>query len=234
MEKKTNIPLIVAHRGAHKATSLEENTLEAFAQAFTYNVDAIEGDFHLTSDKYIVCHHDPILHGYAIKEQPLEKLRKLKYNLPTLDEVLALIPSDKMIFIEIKCGIEIFEYLASILSNAPLKQSQIVIISFDAEVVHQAKVTYPNMAVYLLHEFEENDVPSFKELKKRLELTQADGLGTNITKHIDHHFIQEIQNAGYSYHVWTYKTYKIDSTEKIEQLKAWKVASITLDAIDLF
>ncbi len=232
MEKKTNTPLIVAHRGEHLYDN-RENTLAAFTQAFAYNVDAIEGDFHLTADKHIVCHHNATVKQHTIQNHTLETLRQIAPYLPTLDEVLLCVPKEKRIYIEIKCGIEIFEYLAPILSNAPLKQSQIVIISFNAEVVHQAKVTYPNMAVYLLHEFEENDVPSFKELKKRLELTQADGLGTNITKHIDHHFIQNIQNAGYSYHVWTYKTYKIDSKEKIAQLKAWKVASITLDAIDL-
>jgi len=232
MEKKTNTPLIVAHRGAH-LYGKRENTLEAFTQAFIYNIDAIEGDFHLTADKHIVCHHNATVNQYSIHNHTLETLRQVAPYLPTLDEVLLCVPKEKRIYIEIKCGIEILEYLSPILSNTSLKQSQIVIISFDVEVVHQAKRIYPNMAVYLLHEFEENEVPSFKEVKKRLELTQADGLGTNITKHVDNHFIQDIQNAGYSYHVWTYQTYKIDSIEKIEQLKAWKVVSITLDAIDL-
>ena len=49
-------PFLVAHRGAsHDAP---ENTLPAFELAWKQGADAIEGDFHLTSDGKIVCIHD--------------------------------------------------------------------------------------------------------------------------------------------------------------------------------
>ncbi|MBA1421047.1 MAG: glycerophosphodiester phosphodiesterase [Epsilonproteobacteria bacterium] len=230
MEAKRKKPLIVAHRGTH-LKGIVENTLEAFKAAFTYNVDAIEGDFHLTKDNVIVCHHDYNIGHLEIRDNTLDTLQTLQPNLPTLTEVLALVPPDKTIYIEIKCGIEIFEFLAPVLQDSQLLHSQIVIISFNAEVIHQAKVTYPSIKAYWLYELKEG-MPLLHEITKILDISQADGLSTNITAYTDT-FAKSLINAGYSYHVWTYKTYPIDSMKKIERLEKWGVASIALDAIEI-
>ena len=232
MEAKPSQALIVAHRGGAKTKALE-NTLEAFKRAFTFNVDAIEGDFHLTSDNHIICYHDYTLEHLTIKHSTLAKLQALQPNLPTLKEVLSLIPKDKMIYIEIKCGIEIFEYLVPLIQNSNLLHTQIVIISFDADVIHQAKVTYPNIKAYWLYVLKEEEMPRYNDIKNLLAISKADGLSTNVRSHRDEKFVKSLIEAGYSYHVWTYKTYPIDSLEKIKMLKAWGVASITLDAIDI-
>ena len=232
METKPSQALIVAHRGGAKTKALE-NTLEAFKRAFTLDADAIEGDFHLTSDYHIICYHDYTLQNLTIKNSTLAELQAIQPNLPTLKEVLSLIPIDKMIYIEIKCGIEIFEYLVPIIQNSNLLHSQIVIIGFDGAVIYQAKVTYPNIKAYLLYELKEEKIPSYSDMKNLLAVSKADGLSTNVTLHTDEKFVRSLIDAGYSYHVWTYKTYPIDSLKKIDMLKAWGVASITLDAIDI-
>ena len=232
MEAKRNKLLIVAHRGAH-FKGIVENTLEAFTEAFRYNVDAIEGDFHLTKDNVIVCHHDYNIGHLAIRNNTLATLQALQPNLPTLTEVLALVPTGKTIYIEIKCGIEIFEYLAPVLQDSQLLHSQIVIISFNPEVIHQAKVTYPAMKAYLLYEVKEERLPLLYEITKILAIAKADGLSTNITSLFDDIFVKSLIDTGYSYHVWTYKIYPIDSLKKIARLKKWGVASITLDAIEI-
>jgi len=232
METKPSQTLIVAHRGGAKIKALE-NTLEAFKRAFTLDVDAIEGDFHLTSDNHIICYHDYTLQNLTIKNSTLAELQAIQPNLPTLKEVLSLIPIDKMIYIEIKCGIEIFEYLVPIIQNSNLLHSQIVIIAFDASVIYQAKVMYPNIKAYLLYELKKEEIPSYSDMKHFLAISKADGFSTNVTLHTDEKFVKSLIDAGYSYHVWTYKTYPIDSLKKIDMLKAWGVASITLDAIDI-
>ena len=232
MEAKRNKPLIVAHRGAH-LNGIVENTLEAFKEAFTYNVDAIEGDFHLTKDNVIVCHHNYNIEHLAIRDNTLATLQTLHPNLPTLAEILALVPTDKTIYIEIKCGIEIFEFLVPLLQASQLLHSQIVIISLNAEVIHQAKVTYPAMKAYLLYELKEESMPQLDDIIKILAISQADGLSTNVTSLLDDTFVKSLLNTGYSYHVWTYKTYSIDSLKKIERLKKWGANSITLDAIEI-
>lgn len=52
----SGMPLIAAHRGASNDAS--ENTVPAIELAWEQGADAVEGDFHLTMDGYIVCHHD--------------------------------------------------------------------------------------------------------------------------------------------------------------------------------
>jgi len=233
METKHSQPLIIAHRGAHHH-GIVENTLEAFSEAFSYHhIDGVEGDFHLTKDNIIVCHHDDAIKNVSIKNHTFATLHSLQPNLPTLQEVFSIIPKDKVIYIEIKCGIEIFEFLAPILQDSHLSHNQIVIISFNAEVIHQAKVTYSAIKAYLLYELKETVIHTLSELKKLLAISQADGLSTNMTSHTDETFVKNVIDAGYSYHVWTAKSWKIDSIEKIEMLKVLGVASITLDAIDL-
>lgn len=47
---------IVAHRGSSYVAP--ENTLGAFRTAWKDGADGIEGDFRLTADGHVVCHHD--------------------------------------------------------------------------------------------------------------------------------------------------------------------------------
>ena len=119
------------------------------------------------------------------------------------------------------------------LQDSQLLHSQIVIISFNPEVIHQAKVTYPAMKAYLLYEVKEERLPLLYEITKILAIAKADGLSTNITSLFDDIFVKSLIDTGYSYHVWTYKIYPIDSLKKIARLKKWGVASITLDAIEI-
>ena len=92
--------MIIAHRGASAAAP--ENTLEAFELAWRQNADAIEGDFHLTKDREIVCHHDPGIRGRPISHLNLEEIRDLKPEVPTLGEVLNTVPPGKHSILEIK------------------------------------------------------------------------------------------------------------------------------------
>lgn len=82
--------MIVAHRGASKEAP--ENTIPAFTLAWKQGADAVEGDFHLTADGYIVCIHDKDTKRVAdrklvVAESSLEDLRKLDVKetvIPTM------------------------------------------------------------------------------------------------------------------------------------------------------
>ncbi len=103
---------IVAHRGA--SGYAPENTLEAFKLAWEMNADAIEGDFQMTKDKRIVCIHDSntrnvALDSYNIAETDFATLRNLDVSrrfkkgyenvrMPSLEEVLAIVPKNKKIY----------------------------------------------------------------------------------------------------------------------------------------
>jgi glycerophosphoryl diester phosphodiesterase len=124
-------PIIVAHRGASKLAP--ENTIAAFELAWDQGADAIEGDFLLTADGEIVCIHDKntkrvAKSNFTVEDSTLNELLQLdvgawmgnkwsETRIPTISQVFATIPSDKLIYIEIKCGSEIISKLFEELRN---------------------------------------------------------------------------------------------------------------------
>ena len=104
--------------------------------------------------------------------------------------------------------------------------AQVVIISFDDDVIKTAKAIIPEAKALLISGLNYQDdtgfTPSLAELKLRLKQTNADGLDCKAIKEIDAKFIQNIRDAGYEFHVWT-----IDDTELAQQFVKLKVDSIT-------
>ncbi len=123
--KKTDRPLIWAHRGA--SGYAPENTLESFKKAIMLGADGIELDVQLTKDDRIVVIHDETIDRISdgkgwVKDYTLEELRRFNYNkthpefahadIPTLREVYELMkPSGLTINVELKTGIVFYEEL---------------------------------------------------------------------------------------------------------------------------
>ena len=234
-------PLIVAHRGAsHDAP---ENTLPAFLLAWEQGADAIEGDFLLTKDNRIVCIHDKSTERLAgrkliVKDSTLAQLQELDVGMkkdekfkgakiPTIAQVFATIPAGKKIFIEIKCGKEIIPPLLTAIQASGLKDEQVTMICFQAEVIRVFKTKAPRYKAYWLSNFKRNDegvwAPSFETVLRTLKSTQADGLDS-------HHGIPEemakrILKEGFEWHVWT-----VNDLETAKRLQELGVQSITTDA----
>lgn len=114
---------IIAHRGASGYTP--ENTLPAFQLAVAQRADGVELDVHRTKDGVLVISHDPSVdrttngHGF-ICNMTFAELRKLsagyKYGrafvhepIPTLGEVLSLLPAGMLVNVEIKNGPILYE-----------------------------------------------------------------------------------------------------------------------------
>jgi len=119
--------LVHGHRGAR--TVLPENTLPAFEYAIREGADVLELDLWVTADNVLVVHHDPLINTTicegpggerTIRKLTLEQVKQwdcgAKKNpdfprqeprpgtrIPTLDEVLALVPRGSFWFnIEMK------------------------------------------------------------------------------------------------------------------------------------
>lgn len=169
---RSKMPPIVAHRGASVAAP--ENTIPAFELAWERGADAIELDCHLTADGHIVCIHDKDTKKVAdkklvIKTSKLDELRNLdvgswldeKFSgttIPTLTEAMATVPSDKKIYIEVKCNAAIVPKLFQDIKQSQLNKDQIVIISFDAEVIRQVELTDPLLKTYWLTSIKKRQV----------------------------------------------------------------------------
>ncbi len=172
---------LVAHRGA--SADAPENTLAAFRLAFARGADAIEGDFRLTRDKRIVCMHDATTKRTAgvdktVANATLAELRKLDVGggerIPTLEEVLPLIPRGKHLVLEIKCGVEIVTHLKRALAETP--SERVVVIAFDEDVLRAAKRKMPRFKTRLLVRFKRGK-PSLQEITAMRKRCRADELG---------------------------------------------------------
>jgi len=241
-----NAQLIVAHRGAsHDAP---ENTLAAFRLAWEQGADAIEGDFYLTSDGQIACVHDKSTKRVApgepeliVEESTLSELRRLDVGrwkadrfagerIPTLKEVLALVPEGKRIFVEIKSGPEIVAVLKSQLAESELDDDQIVIIAFSKAVVRACRKELPQykcnwLTGYKQDEGESEWKPTKQNVLRSLRETGAVGLGTQANESvINRRFVKSVRNAGCEFHVWTVN--EIDVARRLARLG---VDSITTD-----
>ena len=157
-------PQIVAHRGSsHQAP---ENTLAAFDLAWAHRADAIEIDIRLCKSGEIVVMHDSNTRrttGFEgeIAAMTLDEIKALDAgawkgepfageSVPTLDEVLARLPADKQLFIEIKdAGDEveagtILAPLKTALENADVADDQIAVIGFNFELMRSVKSLFPH------------------------------------------------------------------------------------------
>ena len=231
--------MIIAHRGV--SFDLPENSLPAFNISWNHAADGIEGDFHLTKDGAIVCIHDEdtgrvCKQNLVVRDSTLKELKaldldcqgtgNLQIKIPTLNEVLEILPDGKKIFIEIKCGSEIVEPLFSELTRSKLNSNDAVIISFDEEVIKEFKVIAPNYRALLLYSYKQLNRNSsevgcnINNLIDVMRNIKADGLGTD--NEFSKTLVEKTINAGFEYHSWT-----IDSIDVAQKLINWGSSSIT-------
>lgn len=229
--------MIIAHRGI--SLDLPENSLSAFNASWAVGVDGIEGDFHLTRDGSIVCIHDDNTSrvcnkNLVICNSTLQELKELNLQcegknhlnikIPTLTEVLKTVPSGKKIFIEIKCGVEILSPLIKELSRSKINSNQVVIISFDRQVVKELKEMAPEYKALLLYSYEEGREVS--SLINEMFDIKADGIGTD--NELSKEFVEKVIISGLEYHSWT-----IDNADTANQLISWGSNSITTNEPEL-
>ena len=229
--------MIIAHRGI--SFDLPENSLSAFNASWAVGVDGIEGDFHLTRDGSIVCIHDDNTSrvcnkNLVICNSTLQELKELNLQcegknhlnikIPTLTEVLKTVPSGKKIFIEIKCGVEILSPLVKELSRSKINSNQVVIISFDSQVVKELKEMAPEYKALLLYSYEEGREVS--SLINEMFDIKADGIGTD--NELSKEFVEKVIISGLEYHSWT-----IDNADTANQLISWGSNSITTNEPEL-
>ncbi len=215
-------PLIVAHRGA--SADAPENTLPAFELAWEQNADAIEGDFHLTRDRQIVCIHNDNTNKYTGKNLKVRKtkradLQALDYgtwkspefantSLPTFSDVLATVPAGKKLYIEIKSSPKIVRHLFKEIDASDIDPEQLVIIAFSGRVIKKIKSERPSLkAVWLTAARRrakgEGLEPTPEQILSEIKRTGADGVSIYAHPDIDAVYLQPIHDAGHELHVWT-------------------------------
>jgi glycerophosphoryl diester phosphodiesterase len=235
---------IIAHRGA--SADAPENTVASIKLGYAQGADGGEVDVHLSRDGRVVVIHDYDTLRVAgvdrrVAEQTFEELHRLDVGnwgrwagkgfaekLPSLDEILPLVPAGKKLFVEIKCGEEALPALDLSLRDSGLKPGQTVIITFDCEVAAAAKRRFADREVYWLHEWpEEKDgaaerTPELGELIEKAKRAGLDGLNLDHNFPLDAGAIRRVHDAGLKVYVWT-----LDEPVKAKRLIEAGVDGIT-------
>jgi glycerophosphoryl diester phosphodiesterase len=233
---------IIAHRGA--SADAPENTLAAFKLGYAQGADGVELDIHFTKDGKLVAIHDDDTQRVAgvarrVADQTFAEIRGLGVGsfgnwkgkgfvetVPTLDEVLDVVPQGRKLYIEIKGGEEILPALADRLSASSLTTRQTVIITFHYEVVRVARKMFPGRQVYWLVEYAKDDrtgrYPELDDLIVKAKAANADGLNLEHEFPLDEAALRKVHGAGLKCVVWT-----LDDPGKARKLIRAGVDAIT-------
>jgi len=132
---------VIGHRGAMGHAL--ENTLESVKKAIALKADGIEIDVFKTKSGDLVVYHDSILSRLSnsnafIEEISLDSIKKIQLingsSIPTLNEVIDLIPDDIFLNIELKgkgTAIPTIEILRNYFNKDLIKEENLLISSFD-------------------------------------------------------------------------------------------------------
>lgn len=224
--------LIIAHRG--ESFDAPENTLAAINLAWKRGAKAVEIDIRLTVDNEIVVIHDKDTLRIAgekkiIKNTTLRELKLLNagfhkggrwhnVQIPTLNEVLATVPDDGRLIIEIKSNDSILPKLLSELSQSKLNDKQIEIIAFNENTLAKAKQLMPQYKMlwllsldYSLPKWLVSNKNNISKVKK----LNLDGVNVWAGEMLTQSFISEYKKASLLIYSWTVD----DSKKAIELFK---------------
>jgi glycerophosphoryl diester phosphodiesterase len=204
----TNLPEIIAHRGAsHDAP---ENTLASIRLGWEQQADGMEVDVHLSRDHQIIVMHDAnclrtTSFDGAISDLTSEQLRQLDAGawmsaefigepVPTLEEALTILPPEKYFVVEIKSHDHaLIPVLEEILVRRAIQPEQLVLIGFDYELMKALKAALPHYRSLLLSGYD--GTKSIDELIALCQAANLDGLDLSWNWPIDRPFVQTVRDA---------------------------------------
>jgi glycerophosphoryl diester phosphodiesterase len=212
------LPRISAHRGASHAAP--ENTLAAFQLAWQEGADAIEGDFHLTADGKVVCIHDADTKRTAgirhvIAETAWDDLKTLDVGswkgaefsderIPQLADVLDVLAPGKFFYLEIKSSPLIVEPIARILAEKKVDPAQVILISFDPQVISECRKKIPAFQAHLISSLKDFDLSGKPEVYAAvLKECGAQGLHFDARSEVTPDWLNQLKASGLSLTAWT-------------------------------
>jgi glycerophosphoryl diester phosphodiesterase len=148
-------PWILAHRGA--SGEAPENTLESLLLAVEQGADVLELDLWLTRDRRLVAFHDAELRSGLQRKAPIESLtlyrmqRALEKDsgltAPSLQEILQALPESQPLNLELKRRSAESKAIADALNEALGERSQILLSSFDWQLLTEIKTHLPGYPI---------------------------------------------------------------------------------------
>jgi len=229
---------IVAHRGS--SGEAPENTLASAKLGWTEQADAVEIDVHLTSDGEVAVIHDPTLlrttgRDARVDALTLADIQKLDAGIwkgarwrservPSLSQILATVPAGRRLFIELKAADGLVPALERAVAAGPVRPEQIVLISFDAGALREAKRALPRCGALFLADTPEGRPVKLPALIRFCQAEGFHGLGVSSGWPIDARLVDRLRAENLQLHVWT-----VNDAQRARELVSAGVASITTD-----
>ena len=233
---------IVAHRGAsHDAP---ENTLPAVLLGWERGADAVEVDIHQSRDGRIVAIHDKDVlrvtgQTGVVADLDFGRLRSLDAgawkgarwagtSIPSLGEVLATVPDDRKLVVEIKCPADVLDELERVLDTSG-KRGSAMLIAFDYDTIAKAKRRMPDVPSYWLYGFSDREAERYSvrapgDLIRRVEVAGLDGLDVRHSGPWIADLVRSLDALGKKLYVYT-----VNSPAAARRLRDLGVAGITTD-----
>jgi glycerophosphoryl diester phosphodiesterase len=204
-------PLFIAHRGA--SAEAPENTLAAFRRALELGVDGLELDVQVTRDGVPVVFHDDTLVRLTgrrgrIAQFTRRELRAFRVRgeaIPTLAEVLALVRRRAVVQIELKRGAPVAPVVAAV--RRARAAGAVVLASFGAELVAEARALSPRIPRMLIHEGRmgrsKSPLDRVDRLAGLLAELGAAGVSLNFRAISSARFVDALKSRGFCVWCWT-------------------------------
>ncbi|OUT65468.1 MAG: hypothetical protein CBB70_11220 [Planctomycetaceae bacterium TMED10] len=235
------MPQIIAHRGA--SFDAPENTIAAITLAWQQRADAVEIDIRLTKDLQIVAIHDADTartcdRQMVIAESTYAELRQAdagrwkgsEYQgerVPRFADILATLPAQGRLFVEVKCGDEIIKPLSDQLAGNVKLQSQLVLIGFNAPLIENIKRKLNAMTALLCVSANDVDTVAWDEasverLIDEVKQRKLDGVDLDAKGSIEREAVERFHHADLSCCFWT-----VDDPADARQLAQCGVDGLT-------
>ena len=237
--------LVVAHRGY--SAKFPENTLEAFKQGIQVGAQGIELDIHLSKDdKLVVCHDYEF--GRTTREKGcvgdynLSELQKMECGewkdqrfkgtlIPSLEQVLEVIPKDFFLNIEVKYQSFreggkphsiMFDQLIPLLDKKR-DTANTLISSFDINFLAYCARKRDDLKLgFLDHECDTKGL----DLNRAAEV-KAYSYHPNFQK-VSTKQVETLKRNGYKVFVYT-----VNDVNAVDQLLAWNIDGVFTDEVEL-
>jgi glycerophosphoryl diester phosphodiesterase len=226
----------IAHRGA--SYDAPENTISAIKLAFEQYADGVEIDVRMTLDGHLVVMHDETAYrvsgkAWRIARRNLEDLKKLDVGkikgtrwaderIPSLEEVLQVLPRGKRLFIEFKCGQEAIVLLKQILEKYG-RTEDVAVVSFDLQTLRQSKREMPECTAYWIHDAGRLDEYIKNWIVKKCSKVGIDGFMFS-AEAVNRELVEFVHEANLELYTWT-----VNSAKLVNNLKRWQVDGVITD-----
>lgn len=226
--------IIIAHRG--ESFEAPENTLSSINLAWQKNDDAVEIDIRMTKDDKIIVIHDnntfrtgrKFMNVSSCSYDELLKVDvgKFKGNnwknekIPLLDEVINMIPKDRILFVEIKSNYKIVKPLQELINQKQIDPNQINFIGFNFKTMSLVKKKLSEFKSYwIIGKKSILEKIHIEDIILKCKSSKLNGVDIKDGKYLNKDLIHSVKKSGLKIYTWT-----VDDPVRAKQL--------VLDGID--